>query len=81
MKAYASHASRRRNASHLLNRQLRFQTDNISQPVRKQMANLRMHGRDSAKHETANRKQHSLEDPSDLEDLCAEAVVLDHVFQ
>lgn len=86
---HASHArqkasgskSRCRNASHLLNSQLRLQTDNIRQPVREQMANLRMHRRNSTEHEAADRKQHSFENARDLEDFGAETVVLDHVFQ
>lgn len=75
------HASRRMNARHLLDRQLRLQADNIRQPVREQMANLRMHRWNSTEHETTDRKQHSFEDARNLEDLGTEAVVLDHVFQ
>ena len=73
--------SRSRNARRLLDRQLRLQTDDIRQSVREQMANLSVHRRDSTKDKAANREQRDLKNARDLEDFCAEAIMIGHVFQ
>jgi hypothetical protein len=74
-------ASRRRHASHLLDCQLRFQTDDVRQSLGEKMADLGVHRWNGSEDETANGEQHGFEDAGDLEDLRAETVVVGHVFQ
>lgn len=73
--------SRRHVTRKLLDRKLRLQAHNVSQPLSEEMAYDGVHSRDSTEDEPSDREQTSLKDACHLEHLCAESVMLRHILE